>query len=98
MPTPTQRMKRGALPTPRNLLASAIPFRLAPGAPVGAPPNFILKPQQISFWGNYNHGDCVTAEEAFAKACHSPEIFISEQEVITWATNHGVLEGAYLPR
>jgi hypothetical protein len=91
-------MKRGALPTPRNLLASAIPFRLAPGAPVGAPPNFILKPQQISFWGNYNHGDCVTAEEAFAKACHSPEIFISEQEVITWATNHGVLEGAYLPQ
>jgi hypothetical protein len=47
-------------------------------------------------WGNDVHGDCVTAEEAFAKACHNPEIFISDNEVITWATNHGVLEGANL--
>ena len=47
-------------------------------------------------WGNDAHGDCVTAEEAFAKACHQPEIFISDQEVIGWATRHGVLEGANL--
>jgi hypothetical protein len=47
-------------------------------------------------WGNDVHGDCVTAEEAFAKACHDPEIFISDNEVITWATSHGVLEGASL--
>jgi hypothetical protein len=47
-------------------------------------------------WGNYDHGDCVTAEEAFAKACNNPEIFISEAGVIAWATRHGVLEGAYL--
>jgi hypothetical protein len=46
-------------------------------------------------WGNDVHGDCVT-EEAFAKTCNNPEIFISDNEVITWATNHGVLEGAYL--
>jgi hypothetical protein len=63
----------------------------------GAPPNFIVKPQQISFWGNYDHGDCVTAEEAFAKACYNPEIFISDNEVLTWATDHNVLEGANLP-
>ncbi len=47
-------------------------------------------------WGNDVHGDCVTAEEAFAKACYQSEIFISDQDVITWATQHGVLEGAYL--
>jgi hypothetical protein len=55
-----------------------------------------MKPQKISMWGNDVHGDCVTAEEAFAKACNNPEIFISDGEVIAWATRHGVLEGAYL--
>src|SRR5207248_3831541 len=66
-------------------------------ARIGAPPEFMVKPQQISMWGNDVHGDCVSAEEAFAKACNNPEIFISDAEVISWATNHGVLEGAYLP-
>jgi len=47
-------------------------------------------------WGNDVHGDCVTAEEAFAKACNSPEIFIPDNDVISWATSHGVLEGAQL--
>jgi len=47
-------------------------------------------------WGNDVHGDCVTAEEAFAKACNAPEIFIADNEVIAWATRHGVLEGANL--
>src|ERR1700733_2952326 len=53
-------------------------------------------PKQLSFWGNYADGDCVSAEEAFAKSCNNPEIFILESEVITWATNHGLLNGAYL--
>jgi hypothetical protein len=47
-------------------------------------------------WGNDVHGDCVTAEEAFAKACNNPEIFIPDADVIAWATQHGVLEGAQL--
>ncbi len=85
--------KRGANPTPPSVLAAATP--LVPT--IGAPPNFITVPQTLSYWGNYNNGDCVTAEEAFAKACYQPEIFISEAEVITWATNNGVLNGAYLP-
>jgi hypothetical protein len=46
-------------------------------------------------WGNDVHGDCVTAEEAFTKACNNPEIFIPDSDVIAWATRHGVLEGAY---
>ena len=44
-------------------------------------------------WGNLFHGDCVTAEEAFAKACVSPEIFIPEGGAIDWASRHGALEG-----
>ena len=89
MPNPSP--KRGAIPSPRSVLAAAVPYSAPRGAP---PPNFIILPQKISFWGNYSDGDCVTAEEAFAKACHSAEIFISDDEVIGWATRHGVLNGA----
>jgi hypothetical protein len=89
---PDQSPKRGAIPTPRSALAGAVPYSVR----VGAPPNSIVIPRQISMWGNDVHGDCVTAEEAFAKACNNPEIFISDEEVIAWATKHGVLEGANL--
>jgi hypothetical protein len=89
---PDQSPKRGAIPSPRSALAAAVPHV----ASVGGPPTFLMKPKRISMWGNDVHGDCVTAEEAFAKACHDPEIFISDDEVIAWATKHGVLEGAYL--
>jgi hypothetical protein len=89
---PDQTLHRGAFASPRSALAAARPHV----ATAGAPPNFLTRPQKLSMWGNDVHGDCVTAEEAFAKACNNPEIFISEAEVITWATNHGVLEGAYL--
>lgn len=88
LPTP----KRGAIPSPRASLAAAPRF-----APVvGAPLNTITIPPQISMWGNDVNGDCVTAEEAFAKACNSPEIFVPDTEVISWATNHGVLNGAVI--
>lgn len=91
MTNPT--LRRGARPAPRSMLAAAKPY-----APFGGPPaTYIVRPQKISMWGNDVHGDCVTAEEAFAKACHDPELFISDNEVISWATKHGVLQGAYLP-
>ena len=47
-------------------------------------------------WRNDTHGDCVTAEEAIAKACHSQEIFITDNEVQKWATAHGWYDGATL--
>ncbi len=87
-----QSPKRGAIPTPRHVLAASTPHR----ATIGAPPNVIMMPAQLSMWGNDVHGDCVTAEEAFAKACSLPEIFIPDDDVIAWATRHGILEGAYL--
>lgn len=92
--TATPARMRGAIPTPRHVLAAARAF--APPV-AAAPAQFLTVPARISMWGNDVHGDCVTAEEAFAKACHSPEIFITDAEVISWASGHGVLEGAYLP-
>jgi hypothetical protein len=89
--------KRGAIPTPRNLLAGAMPYM--PRGLEGAPPasaNFIRIPKKISMWGNYSNGDCVTVEEAFAKACNTPEIFIPDATVVAWATAHNVLNGANL--
>jgi hypothetical protein len=86
------RLPRGALPTPRHRLASATHHRNTGKAPR----DHFRIPRRLSFWGNYNYGDCVSAEEAFAKACHEREIFIPEQEVIDWATTNGFLNGAYL--
>ncbi|THD78283.1 MAG: hypothetical protein E7812_11395 [Phenylobacterium sp.] len=89
---------RGAQPSPRNVLAAAAPHVAAP-----SPAQFLLKPAQLSDWGNVGspgvpgYGDCVTAEEAFAKACHNPEIFITRDNAIAWARKHNVLNGALLP-
>lgn len=93
--------KRGAIPTSRHMLAAAMPYMSggleeAAIAPRRAPPNFIRIPKKISMWGNYYDGDCVTAEEAFAKACHAPEVFVPDATVIAWATAHNVLNGANL--
>jgi hypothetical protein len=83
---------RGAAPTPKHRLLAAAPFR-----PVAAPPQAAFVPAKLDYWGNNQYGDCVTAEEAFAKACHSPEIFIDAQTVIAWARKHNALNGAMLP-
>jgi hypothetical protein len=85
-----QSPKRGAIPSSKSALDAATPHV----AVAGVPANFITVPPHISMWGNDVHGDCVTAEEAFAKACNNQEIFIPDSEVISWATSHGVLEGA----
>jgi hypothetical protein len=83
-------LKRGAKISSPKALAAATHY----SPKIGAPENFITVPQKISWWGNDTYSDCVTAEEAFAKACHNPEIFISDDEVIAWAKKHNVLEGA----
>jgi hypothetical protein len=83
---------RGAIPSPRHRLAAAEPHKIVSGVPA----QFIRIPKQLSMWGNDTYGDCVTAEEAFAKSCHTPEIFISESFVIKWAGANGFLNGADL--
>ena len=86
------RFLKGAIPSSRAKLASAMPHQHT-GA---TPPQLIYLPKQLNMWGNATFGDCVTAEEAFAKACHDPEIFIPARKVIRWARKNYTLNGANL--
>jgi hypothetical protein len=85
-------VKRGAIASPRHELAAAMPHM----ALAKVPAHHLFFPKKLSIWHNDITGDCVTAEEAFAKACHHPEIFITDDEVKTWATAHGWYDGANL--
>ncbi len=83
---------RGAKKSPRHKLLAASPHRVTSSPP----PQFAFVPKQLDMWGNDQYGDCVSAEEAFAKACYSPEIFIPTQTVTSWAQAGGFLNGADL--
>lgn len=91
------RFARGARPSPRHKLLAATPHRVAKAPPA----QFAVVPKQLSYWDNNQAGDCVTAEEAYAKAvwsimCGLDELFIPDQEVIRWATKYGYMNGADL--
>src|SRR5271163_1919835 len=88
----TTRLPRGAIPSPRYELAGAMPH--VPDAKVSVPPSFLMWPGQMSSWNNYICGDCVSAEEAFAKAAAAPQTFFPEATVVDWATANGYLNGA----
>jgi hypothetical protein len=90
----TKPLPRGAIPSPRSELAAAMPHVLDPN--ISVPPSFLMWPVQMSSWNNYVYGDCVTAEEAFAKATAAPQTFIPEATAVAWATAHGYLNGATL--
>ncbi len=93
-PDLSKRLPRGAIASPRHVLAAATPH--VPSEEVSVPDSFLMWPQQMASWNNYKYGDCVTAEEAFAKATASPQVFIPTDTVVDWATKHGYLNGAYL--
>jgi hypothetical protein len=90
----TKRLPRGAIPSPRHELAAAMPH--VPDPRISVPPAFLMWPAQMSSWNNYIYGDCVSAEEAFAKIAAAPHVFIPEATVVSWATAHGYLNGATL--
>jgi hypothetical protein len=94
----TKRMPRGAIPSPRHELAAAMPH--IPDPNIAVPPAFLMWPVQMSSWNNYVYGDCVSAEEAFAKATAAspgaPPLFFSEAAVVAWASAHGYLNGTTL--
>jgi len=90
----TAQLLRGAIASPRHKLAAAEPHQI--DAAVSVPPQFIRIPKTLHMWGNDTLGDCVTAEEAFAKATNDPEIDISTMEVIAWAEAFGFANGANL--
>lgn len=85
---------RGAIPSPRHKLAAAMPHR--PDPAIVVPPTFLMWPVKMSVWGNDQFGDCVTAEEAFAKACAAPRLFFNDATVEGWARKHGFLGGAMI--
>ena len=62
----------GEFPTPNYELASAEPYR--EGGRV--PESFIAWPTAVASWGDAESGNASWAEEAFAKACAEPKIFI----------------------
>jgi hypothetical protein len=83
---------RGAVATPRHKLLAAPQHRV-----VADPPEHVAYvPATLSYWGNDRYGDCVSAEEAFCKACYHPEILIPDSEVVLWARQNGYLHGADL--
>ena len=94
-PETTER-PRGAIASPRHKLAGAAPHAATP-----CPANYAALAPQISYWGNQRDGDCVSAEEAAAKACYSvargiSEVFVTEADLVTWARKHRYLNGAML--
>jgi hypothetical protein len=91
------KFKTGARPTPRHKLQAAFPHRLV-GTP---PPQIIVVPSFLEMWLNDSVGDCVTAEEAFAKAAYSvmmgqPETKITDATVQAFCDKFGFLNGANL--
>src|SRR5208283_1379770 len=90
----TKRLPRGAIPSPRYELAAAMPH--VPDPKISVPSSFLMWPVEMSSWDNYVYGDCVTAEEAFAKATAAPQTFIPLATAVAWAKTHGYLNGATL--
>lgn len=92
-PAPDPQYPRGARRAPAEVVASAEKFcRVA-----AAPAQFARVPTYMSMWGNQRYGDCVTAEECFAKIADVPNIMIREETAVQWAAQRGFLNGAYLP-
>jgi len=88
---------RGAKPTPKERKERAPKYQ----PKKKAVSNLLYLPSQLSYWLNDVDGDCVTAEEAFAKAVAaimqgSPELFIQDATVQAWASQYGFLSGADL--
>lgn len=75
----------GEFPTPNYELAAAQPYR-ARGA---APESFLAWPIEIGFWGNDTVSNSRWAEEAFAKACAEPKVFIPTEVVLLAAQKCG---------
>ena len=73
-------------------LAAAWPF--VPSFTTPPPPSYVCLPKVMSYRLNDQDGDCVTAEEAFGKACSG--ILIADSTVETWASHNDVLNGADL--
>ncbi len=68
----------GEFPTPNHELAAAQPYK--GGRPT--PESFIVWPIKIDCWGSKEGSYSNWAEEAFAKACAEPKVFIPPEAVL----------------
>ena len=89
---------RGARPTPRHRLAYAMPHRVKNATPA----QVMVVPPFLEMWLNDTYGDCVSAEEAFAKAAYAvmngqPETKITDTTLKAFCDKYGFLDGANLP-
>lgn len=75
----------GAFPTPNHELAAAQPYK-AGGA---APESVLAWPSEIGLWGSEEAGHSNWAEEAFAKACAEPKVFVPPEMVLLTARECG---------
>lgn len=91
----------GARRSPPQKLAAAMPHRVLRATP----PQACWFPKMLNIFGNDQYGDCVSAEEGFAKLTYGldgqgnallPEVDLPPQVVIDWASRHGYLNGADL--
>lgn len=99
---PQAQFPRGATRTPFPKIIAAVKSGSA-GIYRAAvpPPSVIVVPKKLSYWGNNQYGDCVTAESVFAIAAYSTflgmdEIFVTDSTTINWAQSHGWANGAAL--
>jgi len=98
-PVEPRKFKTGAKPTPRYKLLTARPYRA-----IGVtPPQVIVIPPFLEAWLNDQYGDCVSAEECFAKAAYSvmnglPETKITDATLMAFCRKYDLLNGAELPQ
>lgn len=85
-------LMRGAFPSPRHRLMAATPHIVT----TPTPPQWLWLPSRLDMWLNDTYGDCVSAEEAFAKACNNPEIFITDDTLLAFCQKNNLLNGADL--
>lgn len=87
----------GALPSPKNKAFASPAFKPTTAIPTA----WGVIPPKLDVWGNSTWGDCVSAEEAAAKAmfsvmCGLTEVFIPANVLTAWAKKHGYLNGAVI--
>ena len=86
-------VQRGLIPATPLQIASA-PRYISKFIQQQVPESFLAYPNQVSYWGNDQYGNCVAAEEAFAKITAHPYIYIDDSTITDWCTVHNFLNGA----
>ena len=75
----------GEFPTPNHEIANAPPYQ----ADDAAPGHFLAWPVGIDSWENGHGSSSSWAEEAFAKACAAPQVFIPADLVLSTSRECG---------